>query len=211
MTMVVRSAIRSVERVLDQPLAFGIERAGGLVEEEQWRVAAEQGAGDGDALALAARQARAAFAHEGVEPFGKGAEEGLGIGVARRLPDLILAGVPIAVAQVVAGRGGEDHDVLRDHGDALADVGGIGVLEVDAVEQYPAGLRVVEALGELEDGGLARARWADHGEPLLGPHFKTEIVERRGVWAGRVAEADMVEGEPALGGEGQARQGWPAP
>ena len=57
-------AHQPVERFLHQPLAFGVERRGGFVEQQQRRVAAEQGAGDGDALALAARQARAAFAHD---------------------------------------------------------------------------------------------------------------------------------------------------
>jgi hypothetical protein len=42
-----------VERVLHQPLAFGVERRGRLVEKQQRRVA-KQRAGNGDALALAA-------------------------------------------------------------------------------------------------------------------------------------------------------------
>ena len=67
-----------VERVLDQPLAFGVERGGRFVEQQQRRIA-QQRAGNGDALALPAGQARAAFAHEGVEAFGKRAQELLGI------------------------------------------------------------------------------------------------------------------------------------
>ena len=101
MTIVVRSRHQPVERVLHQPLAFRVERGGRFVEQQQRRVA-QQRAGDGDALALAARQPRAAFAHEGVEPVGKRAQEFLGIGVARGLPQLVLARVPIAVAQIVA-------------------------------------------------------------------------------------------------------------
>ena len=82
MTMVVRSCHQPLERVLDQPLALGVERGRGFVEQQHRRIA-QQRAGDGDALALAARQARAAFAHEGVEPFGKRAQELCRIGVAR--------------------------------------------------------------------------------------------------------------------------------
>ena len=55
------------------------------------------------------------------------------MGVARGRPQLLVARVPIAVAQIVARAGGEDHRVLRHHRDALADVGRIGVAEVDAV------------------------------------------------------------------------------
>ena len=63
MTIVVRSVDQPLERALDQPLAFRVERRGRLVEQQQRRVA-QQRAGDGDALALAARQARAAFADD---------------------------------------------------------------------------------------------------------------------------------------------------
>ena len=150
-----------LERVLDQFLAFGVQCAGRLVEQQQRRPA-QQGAGDGDALALTARQPGAAFAHEGVEAVRQGAEEGLGIGVARRFPQFVLACVPIAVAEVVASRGGEDHRFLRHHGDAAADVGRIGVTQIDAVDEDAAGSRVVKALGELENGRFAGPRRADH-------------------------------------------------
>src|SRR5437868_6688343 len=68
-----------VERFLDQPLAFGVERRGRLVEQQDRRLA-QQGAGDGDALALATREARAVLAEEGVEALGQFAQEALGIG-----------------------------------------------------------------------------------------------------------------------------------
>ena len=42
-----------VERVLDQPLAFRVERGRRFVEQKQGRVA-QQRPGDGDAMALAA-------------------------------------------------------------------------------------------------------------------------------------------------------------
>jgi hypothetical protein len=68
-----------LERVLDQAFAFGVERGGGFVEQQDRRVA-EQCAGDGETLALAAREARAAFAEESVEALGQFAEEIGGIG-----------------------------------------------------------------------------------------------------------------------------------
>ena len=161
MTIVVRSAIsRSSASCTSRSLSAS--SADVASSSSSKRRVAQQRAGDGDALALAARQARAAFAHEGVEALGKRAQEILGIGVARRLPQLVLARVPVAVAQIVARGGGEDHRFLRHHRDALADVGGVGVAQIDAVEQHAAALRIVEALGELEDGRLARARRTDH-------------------------------------------------
>ena len=43
-----------LQRGLHQRLGFSIERRGRLIEQQQWRVA-KDGAGNGDALALAAR------------------------------------------------------------------------------------------------------------------------------------------------------------
>jgi hypothetical protein len=61
MTSVVRPCIRPFQRLLHQLLAFGVERRGRLVEQQDRRVA-QDGAGDRDALALAARQHDAALA-----------------------------------------------------------------------------------------------------------------------------------------------------
>ncbi len=59
-----------------------------------------------------------------------------------------------------------------------ADVGGVGVRRSTPSSRTRPALRIVEALGELEEGGLARARRADHGEPLVRAKFEVEIVER---------------------------------
>ena len=179
MTIVVRSLHQPVERVLDQPLAFGVERGGRFVEQQQGRVA-QQRAGDRDALALAARQARAAFAHEGVEAFGKRAQELLGIGVARRLPQLVLARVPIAVAQIVA-RARRRRSRVSCGTMAMrwrTSAGSASRRSTPSSRTRPA-LRIVEALGELEDRRLARARRPDHREPLARLHGQAEIVQRR--------------------------------
>src|SRR5271170_6896851 len=53
------------ERDLHQRLALGVERRGGLIEDEDWRVL-EQSAGDGKPLAFTAGEAKALFADDGV-------------------------------------------------------------------------------------------------------------------------------------------------
>ena len=102
-----------VERILDEPLALRIERGRRFVEEQQGCVAEER-TRDGDALALTARQARAAFTEEGVQTFGKSAQELFRMRVASGLPDLVLGRVPVAVLEIVARRCGEDDRFLRD-------------------------------------------------------------------------------------------------
>ena len=202
MTIVVRSLHQPVERVLHQPLAFGVERRGRFVEQQQGRVA-QQRAGDRDALALPARQARAAFAHEGVEPFGSARRKSSALASRAACHSCVFARVPIAVAQIVARGGGEDDGLLRHHRDPLADVGRVGVAQVDAVEQHAAGLRIVEALGELEDRRLARARRADDRKPLARLHGEAEIVERRGFGPRRIMEGDVLERQLAARRLGQ--------
>ncbi len=59
------ATLQPVEGGLDLGLGFGIERRGRLVEEDDRRVA-EEGAGDGNALALAAGKFGAALAKLGV-------------------------------------------------------------------------------------------------------------------------------------------------
>ena len=63
--MTVRPFISRSSASIDQPLRFGVERRGRLVEDQDRRVA-DDGAGDADALPLAARQRHAALADHGV-------------------------------------------------------------------------------------------------------------------------------------------------
>ena len=73
MTSVVRSARDAVERRLDFALGVDVERRGRLVEDQDRR-RLQDGAGDGDALLLAAGELQAALADLG----------GVAVGQARR-------------------------------------------------------------------------------------------------------------------------------
>src|SRR5215510_12255721 len=63
-----------LDRALNLPLGFGIERSRRLVEQDDRRVL-EQGACDGDALALAAGELQAVLADWGVVPAGECRDE----------------------------------------------------------------------------------------------------------------------------------------
>ncbi len=71
------------ERGLDVGFAFGVEGAGGLVEDEDGGVF-EDGAGDGEALAFAAGETHAFFADDGVVALGHAQDEVVGEGHAWR-------------------------------------------------------------------------------------------------------------------------------
>ena len=117
--MVVRLAHQVGKRGGDLGLAFGVERRGGFVEQQQRRVA-QDGAGDGDALALAARERDAAFADLGVETLRQRGDESRRMSELGGARDLGVGGVRPAETDIVA-HGGCEHDaVLRHQRDAGA-------------------------------------------------------------------------------------------
>ncbi len=94
-----------LQRGLHQGLALRIERRGGLVEQQQRRVA-QDSARDRDALALAAGQRDAALAELGLKAAGQPADEFGGMGEIGGTLDFGVGGVGPAEADVFprAGR-----------------------------------------------------------------------------------------------------------
>src|SRR5206468_11929630 len=80
-----RGAVRhqSVDRLLYQALGLHVERAGGLVQDQNRRIA-QQGARDRDALSLAAAQTRAPLPQQRAITVGELRDEIVGIGGTRR-------------------------------------------------------------------------------------------------------------------------------
>ncbi len=99
--------------VLNQPLGFGIERRGRLVEQDDLRVL-DQRAGDGDALALAAGKLRAALADRRVVARREARDEFMGMRGLGRGDDFILGCAGFADGDVVADRAVEQEHVLAD-------------------------------------------------------------------------------------------------
>ena len=98
-------------------LGAGVDRRRGVVEDEHLRVG-ERGAGEGDALALPARQREAALADDGVVAVRQLEDEVVGLGDAGRGLDLGVGGVGPGEGDVLADRRREqeallEHDVDR--------------------------------------------------------------------------------------------------
>ena len=130
-----RAAVhQAVERLLHQRLALGIERGGRLVEQQHRRIL-QDGAGDGDALALAAGKRDAALADLGVVALVQPGDEFVGLGGDGRGADLFARGAGAAEGDVVVDRGGEDGDVLRHDGDALAQFVRVVPARIDAIDR----------------------------------------------------------------------------
>ena len=187
-----------LQRILDRALALRIQCRGRFVEQQDGRVA-QDGAGDGDALALAARQADAALAQEGAVAVGQRLDEGGGVGGDRGGPDLGIGRLGPAVADILHRRGREDHRILRDDGDAGAQRLRLAGLEIDPIHPDRALLRVVEAQQQLEYRRLAGAAGSDQGDRFARLHLQAEIRQRRRFGTSGIAEFDSIELDGALG------------
>ena len=174
--------------VEDLGLDGDVEGGGGFVADEEVRFGGE-GAGDGDALALAAGEFVGVFFAVG------GGEADLGEELADAVGDVFGRGedgegadgfgddVADAPARVERGVG-----VLEDHVHFPAQAGlGAGGGEGLAFEGDVAGGGAVEADGEAGDGGFAAAGFADEGEG--GAFFD--------------GEGDVIDGAEGLAGEGR--------
>ena len=120
MTIVVRPSASRRERLLDRALGLDVERARGLVEDEHGRVAQDR-AGDRDALLLAAGEAEAALADDGVVALGQRRDDVVDLGGAGGLLDLLVGRVRPREAQVLAHRGVEEVGLLRDDADRVGE------------------------------------------------------------------------------------------
>ena len=214
---------QSVERLLDHRLVLRIDRGQRLVQHQDGRIA-EQRAGDGDALALAARQACPAFADHRLVAVGQRLDEVVRVGGAGGGGEVRLAGVGAAEAEVVLDGAVEQVGVLRHHGDHLPHGARVERAQVMPADPHRAALRVVQAEQQANDGGLAGAAGSDDADAFSGGNAEGQAV-MRGAPAAGIGEAHGVErdaggdrgtlsptiprfaGEGVHGGGGGARSG----
>ena len=177
-------------RVLHQPLGFGIERGGGLVEQDDRRVL-DQRARDRDALALAAGKLRAALADRRVVAGRKRADELVGVRGLGGGDDLGLARAGLADGDVLADRAVEQEHVLADIGDLPAQRAARHAGDVLAVDLDRSGVGLVEPQDQVEHRGLAAAGRPDQRGHLAGlgdeGHAADDDLARP------IAEAHVVE------------------
>ena len=174
------------QRALHNLLALRVERAGGLVEQQDARVA-DEGARDGDALPLAARELRAVGARRGGEPVGEGGDEvpcvggaeggfdggvvddGVGVGACRGgggRRRRRRRGVVDAEGYVLPDGALEERRLLLDERDVASVEPRVELGEGVAGDADDARRGVVEALQHGDHGGLAAAGGANKGDEL---------------------------------------------
>ena len=154
MVRIVIGAAQSVDRLGDQRLVLPVERTGGLVQDEQGRLA-QQRARKRNALALATRKPHAPVADHRLEPQVEPLDEFAGMGGAQRGPQILVAGLRRGKAQVRRDRVMQKEHVLRHIGHLTAPATAIGGIDLDAVDENLAGGRLEQPEQHVGDRALA--------------------------------------------------------
>src|SRR6185437_674463 len=114
----------------------------------------------------------------------------------RRRFDICIAGIPAAIPNVVPNGIVEQHGVLRNHADGLAQRllrYPADVLPVD--HDSPAG-QIIEAEQQSRNRRFSSAGWADHSDRAASWHLEADSLEDRPVWF--VGESDIFETDVSL-------------
>ena len=181
------------QSLLHGGLALRVQSARGLVQHEDGAIG-EHRPGDGDTLALTARQLDAALTGDGVEPLGQILDELERVGRPGRLANLLYRGVGPPIGDVLGNGAVEQQRLLGHIGDLPAQrlLGHVG--HVLAVHQNLTLLDVGQAQQQLRERGLPRPAHAHEPHALPGGNLQVEIAEHLGLHiAVGVPEVDVLE------------------
>ena len=171
---------------------------GGLVQEEEGGVPPQERPGEGQPLALAARELEPLLADPRVEPFRQALHQVVEAGRAQGGAQLRLARARGGDDEVLAHGSREQVRALGGEGDRLAHaVGGPRPPVAPVEEEAPRG-DVPEAQEEVDEGGLAGAARAHDGNAPPGLEAEAHPVEREAGLAG-VGEAQVAHFEDERG------------
>ncbi len=188
-----------VQRFLNHGLVLGIDGGERLVEHQNRRVPQES-AGDGETLALAARELDAFLADHGLVALRQAQNELVDVGGACGVLHFRLRCAGLAEPDVLLDRAVEQERVLVHHRDQGADLGKGQRPQVVAAQQDAALVGIVEAQQQAYDRRLAAAGGADQTQPFTGGCGEVEVVVHGAACAG-IGEAHVLEDD----GGGQHR------
>ena len=167
---------QAFECLLDEAFGFVVQCAGGFVKK-QYRCVFQNGAGDGDALPLAAGKFAAVRPDVLVQSERGAVNQVLQVGGLEGGQDFGFARVGTAVADIFKKGIVKQEYVLGDEGELGAQVIEFDVGDVGAVYAYVAGRRFDKAGQQVDDGGFAAAGTSDKGDTLSLPDVQIEVVE----------------------------------
>src|SRR6185437_6666640 len=180
---------------LHQGLRLAVQGGGGFIQNQDGSIL-EQGAGDGDALALAAGKAHAALPDHCLITLRQSLNKVVGQGGLSRLHHALMWNPGLAISDVVAHRVVEEHCFLGDDSD-LGPQRRQGQLAhiVTVNQQLPSGY-IEEAGNQVHQRALAGAAGADHRQHLPGVDRQVNVTQYvAGFAIGTVGETDVLEAD----------------
>ena len=172
---------RAVERAqlfVHSTLGRGVERAGGFVQDQQRRLA-QQRARQRQALALSARQRRAAVREHRVVAHRHLLDRVVQACEPAGVLDAILGHLGVEHRDVVADRGREQPRFLGDDPEAFAQRVQVPAGDLAAVDRDAPRERRVQSGEQPRERGLARAGSADNRDALAGRGVEADVGEHR--------------------------------
>ena len=164
-----------VESLLDLHLGAGVDRAGGLVKDEDSRIGQDR-PGDGNELTLPLGEISAAFGENSVIPLREATDEGVGVSQPRCFDNLCVAGVKTAVADVLHDRFAEQERLLENDPKLTAQAVARDTSNINAVNADRPILRFVETRKQVDQGGLAGTGVTNQGHAFAGPGMQTDVI-----------------------------------
>ncbi|CAN5288336.1 hypothetical protein BH24ACT7_BH24ACT7_07850 [soil metagenome] len=166
------------QRLLDLGLDHGVHRRGGVVEDQDPRVAQHRPS-QGDPLPLTAGQAVTPLPDHGGVSLGESADEVVGAGQPRRRPDLLVRGVGSTKGDVVPHRGREQERLLEHNRHLAPQLVQRDRAHIDPVEPRHSGVDVVEPGDEEGKGGLTGPGRTDQRHRGPARNGQVDPVEHR--------------------------------
>ena len=170
----------------------GKVQGGGTVVQNQYLGVRHQRAGNGQTLALAAAEIAPGGLHRFIQPFGLAAHKVRRLGNLQGLPDLLIGGIGAGPLHVVPDGAGKQHGALRHNADHLAQLGKTVLLHGMAKQINAAAGAVIKAGNQVDQGGFAAARAADHADGLAVLGGKADVRQAGGTGT-VVGKAHMVK------------------
>src|SRR5579859_2950064 len=184
----------AVYGLLDFVLGGAVDGAGRVVEHQDARVG-QQGAGDGDALALPTRKGDTALANQRLVAVFEALDEAAGLRIARRLLDGLPVGIlSQAIGDILGDGAREEEDVLLDARYLRAQGIKAPISHVYAVHQNAPLIDIVDAVDQSGERAFARAGLTNDGNGLPRQRVERDVFQH-----GRlaIAECDVLEDDVA--------------
>ena len=157
----------------------GVVQGGGTVVQDQDGGMTGQGPGNGQALALAAREVRSALPDRLIEPQFLFIDGIGGLCRAQGFLQFILGRIRIPPEEIRADRSPEENRMLGNDADGLPQGGQAVFPDIPAAELYGAGGNVVKAGDQADQRGFAAAGTADDPDGLPGRGGEGNMLKAR--------------------------------